>query len=57
MTYRKSLNATFGIIFSKHFLPLQLIYGGKTTRSIPKIKLFPLSDNDKHFRNTIKVSN
>ena len=37
------------------FLPMQLIYGGKTAASIPKFnfpKSFSLSANPKHFSNT-----
>lgn len=37
------------------FLPLQLIYGGKTERSLPKVKFpgsFSLNFNGKHFSNT-----
>ena len=48
MTYRKSLAATFGITFSNNFLPMELIYGGKTAQSIPRTKypeLFSLSAN------------
>ena len=55
MTYRKSLTATFGITFSNTFLPMQLIYGGKTAQSIPRTKFpepFSLSANVKHFSNT-----
>ena len=34
---------------------MQLIYGGKTTKSFPRVKFpdsFSLSANDKHFSNT-----
>ena len=46
---------TFGITFSDKFLPMQLIYGGKTKRSLPKVKFpdsFSLTVNKKHFSNT-----
>ena len=55
MTYRKSLTATFGINFSNSFFPIQLIYGEKTSQSIPRTKFpesFSLSVNVKHFSNT-----
>ena len=57
MTYRKLLTATFGITFSNTLLPIQLIYGGKTTQSIPRTKSlesFFLSANVKHFSKTTK---
>ena len=34
MTHQKSLTATFCITFSNRFLPLELLYGGKTIHSI-----------------------
>ena len=55
MTYRQSLTATFGITVSNSFLPIQLIYGGKTAQSIPRTEFpesFSLSANVKHFSNT-----
>ena len=54
---------TFVITLARDFLPLQLIYGGKTTQSLPKVKFpqsFLLSANLKHFSNTeesIKIIN
>ena len=53
--FKKAITATFGITFSMDFLPMQLIYGGKTERSLPKVKFpesFSLSVNEKHFSNT-----
>ena len=55
MTYRKSLTATIGIIFSNSLLPIQLIYGGKTAQSIPRTEFpesFSLSANLKHYSST-----
>jgi len=55
VTYRKALTATFGITLSNEFLPIQLIYGGKTVQSLPKVNFpesFSLSVNEKHFSNT-----
>ena len=57
LSYRKALTATFGITYSNHFLPMQLIYGGKTQASYPKFKFpssFSLSANPKHFSNTVE---
>ena len=54
-SFRKAITATFGITFDQKFLPMQLIYGGKTEKSIPKVKFpesFSLSANEKHFSNT-----
>ena len=54
-TYRKSLTATFGISLGNKFFLIQLIYGGKTWQSLPKVN-FPkeclLSVNEKYFSNT-----
>ena len=54
-TYRQAITATFGITYTNTFLPMQLIYGGKTERSYPPFKFpdsFSLSCNPKHFSNT-----
>ena len=54
-SYKKAVTATFGITFSNAFLPMQLIYTGKTAASFPKVKFpdtFSLSANPKHFSNT-----
>ena len=55
LAFKKPITATFGITFSLKFLPMQLIYGGKTQRSLPRMKFpnsFSLSANEKHFSNT-----
>ena len=54
-SYKQAITATFGIAFSKVFLPMQLIYGGKTAQSFPRFNFpnsFSLSANPKHFSNT-----
>ena len=54
-SYKQAITATFGISFSKVFLPMQLIYGGKTAQSFPRFNFpnsFSLSANPKHFSNT-----
>ena len=46
---------TFVITLDGLFLPMQLIYGGKTQQSLPRFKFpdgFSLSCNPKHFSNT-----
>ena len=52
--YKQAITATFGITFWNHFLPMQLIYEGKTTKSIPEVtspKSFSLSVNSTHYSN------
>ena len=54
---------TFVITMEGGFLPVQLIYGGKTKQSLPRFKFpesFSLSVNPKHFSNTeesVKIVN
>ena len=51
---KRSITATFSITFSRKFLPMQLIYGGKTTKSSPRFKFpndFLLSVNKTHYSN------
>ena len=52
---KKAITGTLVITLDGHCLPFQLIYGEKTTRSLPKFKVpkkFSLSVNEKHFSNT-----
>ena len=52
---KRMITGTFGITLSENFLPIQLIYAGKTTQSIPKVafpKIFSLSANSSHYPNT-----
>ena len=52
---KQATAAAFGITCTNEFLPMQLIYGGKTEQSIPRYnfpKNFSPSANPKHFRNT-----
>ena len=39
---KRSITATFAVSFDGTLLPMQLIYGGKTSQSLPKLK-FPSS--------------
>ena len=53
-TDKRSITGTFIITLSGKFLPMQLIYGGKTKESLPRFKFpesFSLSANPKHFSN------
>ena len=52
---KRSITATFAVTLAGTFLPMQLIYGGKTEKSLPRYKFpdgFSLSVNPKHFSNT-----
>ena len=49
------ITGAFAISLHAHFLPMQLVYGGKTSQSLPVyrfLKGFCLSFNPKHFSNT-----
>ena len=51
---KRNITGTFIITLSGKFLPMQLIYGGKTKESLPRFKFpesFSLSANPKHFSN------
>ena len=51
---KRSITATFSITFNGKFLPMQLIYGEKTTKSFPRFKFpndFPLNVNKTHYSN------
>ena len=51
---KRAITATFSITFDNKFLPMQLIYKGKTHQSLPKVDFppgFSLSVNEKHFSN------
>ena len=53
-TDKRTITATFVITLSGNFLPIQLIYGGKTSKSIPAVAFppeFVLSANEKHYSN------
>jgi len=52
---KRGITGTFVITLDGKFLPIQLIYGGKTKQSLPRYKFpesFSLSVNPKHFSNT-----
>ena len=60
---KRSVTATFTVSLTGNFLGMQLIYGGKTDRSIPTVDFpdnFSLSANPKHYFNeeeSLKVLN
>ena len=54
---KRTITATFAITVSGEFLPMQLIYGGKTSKSLPRFKFpdsFSLSVNPTHYSNEIE---
>ena len=56
-TYKQAITATFSITYSNDFLPMQLIYSGKTSQSFPRFafpETFSLSENPKHYSNTFE---
>lgn len=53
-TDKRMITATFAITLDGDFLPIQLIYKGKTTKSIPPVSFPPeflVSANEKHYSN------
>ena len=60
-TEKRMITATFTITLDDYFLPEQLIYGGKSSKSLPRVNLpksFSLSANPKNYSNeqeSIKV--
>ena len=56
---KRSITGTFSITLDGSFLPMQLIYGGKTEKSLPRFCFpdsFSLSVNKKHFSNRIEAA-
>ena len=54
---KSSITGTFTITLNGHFLPMQLIYGGKAKQSLARFKFpngFLLSCNPKHFRDAME---
>ena len=53
-TDKRTITATFTITLDSKFLPVQLIYGGKTTKSILPVSFpanFLATANEKHYSN------
>ena len=54
---KRCITGTFTVSLKGGFLPMQLIYGGKTNQSLPRFKFpesFSLSVNPKHYSNTLE---
>lgn len=62
-TDKRSITATFTITLEGQFLPIQIIYAGKTKKSLPRVQFpasFSLSANPKHYSNeteSVKILN
>ena len=59
-TDKRMITATFTITLTGEFLPIQLIYGGKKTKSIPAVPFpsdFVISINKKHYSNEKEALN
>ena len=59
-TDKRMITATFSITLTRELLPIQLIYGGKTTKSIPAGSFpsdFVISVNKKHYSNEKETLN
>ena len=57
---KQIITATFCITLTGEFLPIQLIYGGKTKKSIPAVSFpsdFVISANEKHYSNEREALN
>ena len=52
LTDKRNITLTFAVTFAGDFLPMQIIYGGKTDRSQPRGVVFPkgfhVTQNEKH---------
>ena len=53
---KRPITLTFIINLAGHFLPVQLIYGGKSIPNVVFPKGFPLSTNAKHNSNEAMIS-
>ena len=59
-TDKRMIIATFSITLNGEFLPIQLIYDGKTKKSIPAVSFpsdFVISANEKHYSNEREALN
>ena len=59
-TCKRMITATFSITLTGEFLPIRLIYGGKTNKSIPAVSFpsdFVISTNEKHYNNEREALN
>ena len=61
LTDKRNITLTFTVTFTGHFLPMQIIYGGKTDRSQPRGVVFPkgfhVTENERHWSNETETVN
>ena len=61
LTDKRNITLTFAVTFTGDFLPIQIIYKGKTDRSQPRGIVFPkgfhVTQNEKHWSNATKTVN
>ena len=61
LTDKRNITLTFVVTFTGDFLPMQIIYGGKTDRSQPRGVVFPkrfhVTQNEKHWSNETETVN
>ena len=61
LTDKRNITLTFAVTFAGDFLPMQIIYGGKTDRSQPRGVVFPkgfhVTQNEKHWSNETETVN
>ena len=61
LTDKRNITLTFAVTFTGDFLPMQIIYGGKTDRSQPRGVVFPkgfhVTQNERHWSNETETVN
>ena len=61
LTDKRNITLSFTVTFTGDFLPMQIIYGGKTDRSQPRGVVFPkgfdVTQKEKHWSNETKTVN
>ena len=61
LTDKQNITLTFAVTFTGDFLPMQIIYGGRTDRSQPIAVVFPkgfhVTQNEKHWSNETETVN
>ena len=53
-SFKQAITATFGITYGNTFLPMPLIYKGKTKEVSHEWDSLSLSTDEKHFSNTLE---
>ena len=56
LTDKRNITLTFAVTFTGDFLPMQIIYGGKTDRSQPGYR-YHVTQNEKHWSNETEAVN